>query len=199
MSEKVATPPDAPERVEGGLRWATLPNGLSLLRGIFLVPILWLLHQPDPQSDLWALLLLVVAGISDLLDGFLARARGSVSPTGKVVDPLADKILLGGLLVYLALTRGFPIWLVALMVVRDMALIGGAWLFFRRERIVFSADRIGKITTFFLSMLVLAYMLEWREWYPTLTVLATAMLALSYVSYGRRALRWWRVREPGRG
>lgn len=179
----------APEKVEE-LRLGTLPNLLSATRVVLLPAVLWLLHRPDPESDRWAIVLLLVAGATDLLDGWLARHRHAVSPSGKVVDPLADKIVIGGLLVYLVLERGFPVWFLALLLARDVGLMAGAWLFYNRERIVFAADWTGKGTTFFVSLLALAHILEARAWYLSLTVAATAFLLASYVSYGRRALRW---------
>ncbi|MDX1661956.1 MAG: CDP-alcohol phosphatidyltransferase family protein [Gemmatimonadota bacterium] len=176
--------------MEGGLRLVTLPNALSMTRVLILPAVLWLLARPDPASDRWAIVLLFVAGATDLLDGWLARRRHAVSPSGKVVDPLADKILIGGLLIYLVLERGFPVWLLALVFARDVALILGSSLFYRRERVVFSADWTGKGTTFFLSLLALAHVMEAEEWYPALTLAATTFLIASYVSYARRALRW---------
>lgn len=191
MSLSVWAP--APERVRGKLRVATLPNLLSLTRVLFLVPILYLLRRPDPASDLWAFVLLFVAGLSDLLDGFLARARGEVSPSGKIVDPLADKILIGGLILYLGAERDFPLWLVVLVLVRDLGLVLVAALFLRRDRVVFAADWSGKLTTFFLLCLIVVHILEWRSWYDALTVLAAVALGLSYVSYGRRGLDFLRA------
>lgn len=176
-----------------GLRLATLPNALSVTRVLFLPPILYLLGRPDPASDRWALALLLVAGLTDLMDGFLARRRGAVSPSGKIVDPLADKILIGGLLIWLVTQRDFPAWLVGFVLLRDAALILGAWVFFRRRRVVFAADWSGKLTTFFLGLLILAYLVEARWAIPGLTVAATALLALSCVSYGRRM---WAAAEP---
>jgi CDP-diacylglycerol--glycerol-3-phosphate 3-phosphatidyltransferase len=181
-----------PERVVHGLRLFTLPNALSVVRMAFLPPVLYLLRRPDPESDQWAIGLLLVAGITDLLDGWVARRRGAVSPSGKVVDPLADKVLIGGLVIYLTLARDFPLWLLLAVVLRDVALMAGAWLFFRRDRLVFAADWTGKSTTFFVSLLILAHILEWRAWYVPLTALATATLAASYVSYGSRAFRYRR-------
>jgi CDP-diacylglycerol--glycerol-3-phosphate 3-phosphatidyltransferase len=188
--------PDAPgpQRVDGGLRFMTLPNALSVVRMAFLPPILYLLRRPDQESDQWAVGLLIVAGVTDLLDGWLARRRGAVSPSGKVVDPLADKVLIGGLVIYLTFAREFPFWLLLAVVARDVALMAGAWLFFRRDRLVFAADWTGKSTTFFLSVLILVHILEWRPAYTPLTALATAALAASYVSYGARAWRHGRER-----
>lgn len=181
-----------PQRVEGGLRLMTLPNALSVVRMAFLPPVLYLLRRPDPDSDVWAVGLLFVAGITDLLDGWLARRRGAVSPSGKVVDPLADKVLIGGLVIYLTLARDFPLWLLVAVVARDVALMAGAWLFFRRDKLVFAADWTGKWTTFFLSLLILAHIVQWRPAYLPLTALAVGTLAASYVSYGGRA---WRYRR----
>lgn len=182
----------APERVDDGLRLATLPNALSLARPLFLAPILWLLERPEDGSDAWAMLLLVVAGLTDVLDGFLARTRGAISASGKIVDPIADKLLLGGLLIYLMVQRDFPVWLVVLVLLRDAGLMAGAWVFLRRERVVFAADWTGKLTTFFLGLLALAHVVQWRAAYPVLTAIATGMLAASYVSYGHRAWAWTR-------
>ena len=187
-----------PERVADGLRLATLPNLLSLIRMAFLPPVLYLLRRPDPESDGWAIGLLLVAGITDLLDGWIARRRGAVSPSGKVVDPLADKVLIGGLVLYLTVARDFPLWLLVAVVARDVALMAGAALFFRRDRLVFAADWTGKTTTFFLGVLILAHILEWRAAYAPLTILASATLAASYVSYGSRAWRWRRSAERER-
>lgn len=190
MSVPASRRASRPERVEDGLRLATLPNALSLTRVIVLPPVLWLLESPEPGSDGWAIGLLLFAGATDLLDGWLARHREAVSPSGKVVDPLADKILIGGLLLYLVFERTFPGWLLVAVLVRDLGLMLGAWIFFRKERIVFAADWTGKGTTFFVSLLALVHLLEARAWYPALTVAAAAFLAASYVSYGRRAFRW---------
>lgn len=179
----------APERVTGSLRIATLPNLVSVLRLLFLAPIIYFLERPDPGSNAWAFVLLVVAGLSDLLDGFVARARGAVSPSGKFVDPLCDKILIGTLILYLTWARGFPWWLVALVLVRDLALVLGAMIVLRRRHVVFAADWSGKITTFFFLCLISVYILGWTSWQFPLTVAAAAALLVSYISYGRRGIR----------
>ena len=176
----------SPERAEG-LRMATLPNLVSLVRLLLVVPILLLLARSEPASDRVAILVLLVAGATDLLDGLLARRRGAISPTGKLFDPIADKVLIGGLVIYLAMARGFPWWLVAAILARDLALVMGAMLFFRRDRVVFGANWSGKLTTFCLGLLILSYLLRLEALYPPLTVAAVTALGLSYVSYGRRA------------
>lgn len=187
-------PGRSPERVHD-LRLATLPNLLSLIRLLLVVPVLLLLARSETTGDRVAILVLLFAGATDLLDGLLARRRGSISPSGKLFDPIADKVLIGGLVIYLALARGFPWWLVAAILARDLALVLGAVIFFRRDRVVFGANWSGKLTTFCLGLLILAYVLRAEALYPLLTVIAVVSLTLSYVSYGRRA---WSYR-PARG
>ncbi|HET9581221.1 MAG TPA: CDP-alcohol phosphatidyltransferase family protein [Gemmatimonadota bacterium] len=184
----------SPERVHD-LRLATLPNLLSLIRLLLVVPVLLLLSRSETTGDRIAILVLLFAGATDLLDGLLARRRGSISPSGKLFDPIADKVLIGGLVIYLALARGFPWWLVAAILARDLALVLGAVLFFRRDRVVFGANWSGKLTTFCLGLLILAYVLRSEALYLPLTVIAVVALVLSYISYGRRA---WSYR-PARG
>lgn len=193
MSHQPANRTSDPERVADGLRFFTLPNALSILRMFLLVPVLILIDRPDQASRLAGVALLLVAAITDLLDGALARWRGWISPSGKIVDPIADKVLIGGLAVYLTIVRGFPIWLLALIVLRDLALVAGTMLFLKRDRLVFQANRAGKLTTFILSLLLLAYVLDAERFYQPLTVLALIALALSTFSYGKRALQY-RVR-----
>jgi hypothetical protein len=74
-----------------------------------------------------------------------------------------------------------------------LALVAGTMLFLKRDRLVFQANRAGKLTTFILSLLLLAYVLDAERFYQPLTVLALIALALSTFSYGKRALQY-RVR-----
>jgi len=193
---RIASP--EPERVDGSLQLATVPNLISLVRALFLVPILWLLQQNEPRADVWAVVLGLVAGATDLIDGWVARSRGAGSPSGKVVDPVADKILIGGLVIYLAVARDFPWWILIALLARDALLVGGALLWFRRERVVFAADWTGKLTTFTMGWLIIAHVLRIEAAYVPLAAVAGVLIALSYASYGSRGIRFVReVRRRG--
>jgi phosphatidylglycerophosphate synthase len=87
LSHQPANRTSDPERVADGLRFFTLPNALSILRMFLLIPVLILIDRPDQASRLSGVALLFVAAITDLLDGALARWRGWISPSGKIVDP----------------------------------------------------------------------------------------------------------------
>lgn len=100
-------------------RVATVPNALSLLR-LVLVPVFcWLILV---GHDGWALTVLAVSGVSDYLDGMLARRWGQVSRIGQLLDPAADRLYIISTLVGLALRDVIPWWLVVVLVSRDVLL-----------------------------------------------------------------------------
>lgn len=175
----------------------TLPNLLSLSRLLSLIPVLYFLHKPDPGSDVIAIVILLVAGLTDLLDGFVARWTDAISPLGKVFDPIADKVLIVGLMIYLGIERGFPLWLLAAVIIRDVCLVVGAWYLFRRDRVVFGANWSGKWSTFTMGLLILAYLLRLEPLYLPLTAVAAVFVAISYFSYTRRGLAFRLSRSTG--
>ena len=101
----------------------TIPNALSVLRLLGVPVFLWLILQPvfhGPHYDGWALLLLVVSGATDYLDGKIARAFNQVSRIGQLLDPAADRLYILATLIGLAARQIIPWWLVALLVGRDL-------------------------------------------------------------------------------
>ena len=102
-------------QVDAGV-W-TLPNLLSAVR-LALIPVfLWLVL--GPEADGWALGLLVVSGITDWLDGWLARRWGQTSVLGQVLDPVADRLYILAVVVGLALREVIPWWLAVSLPLRD--------------------------------------------------------------------------------
>ncbi|WP_245584035.1 CDP-alcohol phosphatidyltransferase family protein [Rubritepida flocculans] len=103
----------------------TLPNMITLARLCAVPATIWLIVQR--RLDL-AFLLFVAAGISDALDGWLARVRRARSQIGALLDPVADKALLVSVYVALALVGVLPDWLAILVVFRDAVIVGGLLL-----------------------------------------------------------------------
>lgn len=100
-----------------------LPNALCILRMLLLVPVAWLLHDEEYRLTL---AVLGVAAATDALDGFLARRFGWMSELGRILDPLADKILLVGVFITLGLLDIVPMWLALTAVARDVVITAGA-------------------------------------------------------------------------
>jgi cardiolipin synthase len=101
-------------------RVATLPNLLSVAR-LFGVPLfLWLVL--GPHQDGWALVVLMVAGFTDWLDGKLARSLNQSSKLGQILDPVADRLYILAVVVGLALRDIIPVWLAVILPLRDVLL-----------------------------------------------------------------------------
>ena len=112
------------------MKLATVPNIICLLRIALTVPIVVLLADGRYGQTL---ALFAVAAASDVLDGYLAKTFGWTSEVGKVLDPLADKLLLVSVFITLAAVGLVPVWLAFIAVLRDVVIGAGAgvykWLF----------------------------------------------------------------------
>ncbi len=104
-----------------------LPNCISLLRILLAIPLAYLLLQQAYAVALW---LLLVAGLSDALDGYLARRFQWFTPWGAILDPIGDKVLLATLYVVMAMQYLLPSWLALLVLARDVIIVGGAVTYF---------------------------------------------------------------------
>lgn len=111
-------------------RLITVPNALSVLRLAGVPLFFWLVLVP--RADGWALVVLVAAGLSDWLDGKIARAWHQQSRLGEILDPLADRAYIGTTLIALALRAIIPWWLIGLLVGRELVL-GVALVVLRRH------------------------------------------------------------------
>ena len=172
-----------------------IPNLITGFRFLLVPPVVMLLL--NERFDM-ALILFGVAGLSDGLDGYLAKRNHWTSRLGALMDPLADKLLLVSCFVTLGWMGWIPLWLVALVVLRDLVIVGGAIVFHMRvERLEAAPSIISKLNTFAQILLVLAVIFSQgiREipllWLDIITysVLATTLWSgLDYVwTWGRRA------------
>lgn len=100
-----------------------LPNLLTGLRLLLALPVAWVILEERYDQ---ALLLAAVAGISDALDGFLARRLQAESRLGALLDPIADKLLILAVFVSAAVVGLLPWWLTGLVILRDLVIVGGA-------------------------------------------------------------------------
>ena len=177
------------------LSW--LPNAISILRIALIAPILILILQ---GSFGWALGLFWLAGFSDGLDGYLAKRFDWHTRLGALLDPVADKLLVAGLFITLAYTQDIPVWLAAVVIVRDVVIVAGAavYNFFVRP-VEGEPTRVSKLNTA-LQLLFLLFVISragfgWPE--PiTLTVLGASVLVTVVISgvdyvwlWSRRARR----------
>jgi CDP-diacylglycerol--glycerol-3-phosphate 3-phosphatidyltransferase len=101
-----------------------IANSLTLFR-IALTPIFIIfLFYEHPNAKLWALMVFLVASITDALDGYFARKHDQVTEQGRFLDPLADKILILSALISFAVLEIIPFWMVGLIIFRDLFITG---------------------------------------------------------------------------
>jgi len=109
-------------------RW-TVSNILSLSRVFLLVPILYLLLSPGDAHRVYAVGLMLLASATDFFDGLIARRYQQESEFGRVIDPLADKICAGAVVIVLSALGDIPPWFVLLVIGRDaLILLGGLYI-----------------------------------------------------------------------
>jgi cardiolipin synthase len=179
-----------------------LPNALTALR-LVLVPFIVMTLVGGYYFP--ALALFAAASVTDILDGAAARRYGSVSATGAYLDPLADKCLLSGVFLALALTGFVPWWLVFLIFGRDLFIVAGALIVMRAtgER-RFPPSKWGKASTF-VQICTVAFALG-RAVFPYRPIEAMAAIMIwpcalatlaSGADYGLRGLRMLREKTPG--
>jgi cardiolipin synthase (CMP-forming) len=135
-----------------------IPNLISLARILLTVPVVLALLD---HAFLWALLLFVAAGVSDGVDGFLAKRFHWQSRLGSLIDPLADKLLLVSSSISLAWMGLLPVWLVAAVLLRDLIIVSGATYWnFHFGRLEARPTVVSKINTFVQIVLVLTVVAE---------------------------------------
>jgi len=122
-----------------------LPTALTASR-IFLVPLLLviLLTGNFPDREVWGLAVFLAAALTDYLDGYFARKRSQETRLGKLLDPLADKILISAALVALVEMRVAPAWMVIIVIGREFAVTGLRGIA-SAEGLTIAASRLGKV------------------------------------------------------
>ncbi len=123
-----------------------LPNLVTMGRVLFVPAVLYFMDNYSPVRSLIAAILYLVASIGDMVDGYLARSRGQVSVLGKFLDPVADKLMVTAVMVFMVALGRVPAWLVVVLIARDLA-ITGLRSIASSEGIVIAASRGGKIKT----------------------------------------------------
>ena len=159
-----------------------IPNIISIIRIVLVLPFIVLMLR---QDFTWALILFFVAGISDGIDGYLAKRNNWISRLGSILDPLADKLLLVSSFVALGWLNILPLWLVVAVLLRDVVILGGALAFhFVIGRYEMEPTIISKLNTFFQIMLVLSTVFS-QGLYPLPPM---ALEALIYIVMGTTIL-----------
>ena len=127
-------------------QYLTIPNALTALRGMGVPLFIWLALVE--KADGWAILVLAIGGITDYLDGKLARLWNQTSRFGELADPAIDRIYIVATLIVLYLRDALPLWVIALLLARDL-LLGGVTIALTRNGLPpLKVTYLGKAATF---------------------------------------------------
>jgi len=161
-----------------------LPNLLTVLR-IMLVPVLVVaLLGNTPEGDVLAAVVFALASLTDFIDGYLARARDSITTFGKLMDPLADKLLIVAALISLVSLHRLAAWVAMVIITRELA-VTVLRLGATQAGVVMAASMFGKIKTCLQIVTILAVIAVhdkpvWVSALLYLTVLVTVLSGLDY-------------------
>ncbi len=151
---------DARRRVRRSLAEdaVNLPNLLTMARIVMIPLCLWFLDRDTPRDNFWAAIVFTAAAITDLLDGYLARKLNVVSVLGKLLDPLADKLIVMASLVWMVPMGRISAWVVIVLLGRDIS-ITGLRSVAASEGVVIAAGEEGKTKTALQMIGIIALLL----------------------------------------
>jgi CDP-diacylglycerol--glycerol-3-phosphate 3-phosphatidyltransferase len=171
------------EIVAKGQQRATIrniPNLLTALR-IFSIPlVIFFLTSPGPLASFLAALVFGIASCTDILDGYLARQQKAETAIGKLLDPMADKLLiLSGMIMLIPLDR-IPAWMVVLIIGREVAITGLRGIA-SAEGVVIAASRLGKAKMILQSLSLGGLMLHYEYLGINFHILGTILLWIALI------------------
>ena len=158
----------------------TLSNFFSFIRIFFIFPSVYYIKQGDGLTLLYVLL---GAAATDFLDGYLARKLDQVTELGKVLDPLADKILMAGVVLALYYYQDFPLWFILVIVARDFLILIGSLLLISKNKYVYPSIFIGKATVTILSATIISFFLKYFMIFNIMVYVSLAAIILSFGAY----------------
>ncbi len=170
-------------------RILTIPNGISVARlaGVPVFP--WLVLGPrTAAADDWAVALLIAAGVSDWLDGKIARALNQTSRLGQLLDPAADRLYIAATIIALAVRAIIPGWLVAVLAVRE--LVVGAALALLRRRTGIGALQVSLVGKAATLCLLYAFPLLFLGDHPGWGGTIARVIGWAFAIWGT-VLYWW--------
>jgi cardiolipin synthase (CMP-forming) len=170
-------------------RVLTIPNAISAARLAGVPVFLWLVLGPrTATADYWAVALLIAAGVSDWLDGKIARALNQGSRLGQVLDPAADRLYIAATIIALAVRGIIPWWLVALLGFRELV-VGGALAVLKR-RVGFGTLQVSLVGKTATLCLLYAFPLLFLGDHPGWGGTLARVVGWAFAVWGT-VLYWW--------
>jgi cardiolipin synthase len=170
-----------------------VPNLLAIFRILLLPFIYYFLAQGGKTGVGIAVFLMIMAILSDVLDGHFARKLNQVTDLGKVLDPLADKLGLGIFVIFIIFHRGFPIWAAGLLFFKDFLTLVGAIALVKRKDLFPMSNNWGKLNSWVWAITVILYVVRFDLLKEIFLVMATVAVLNCTVQYLKMFIGLYRV------
>ena len=166
----------------------TWSNLISLSRVLIVIPIIYLHIQNDYQVNALIWGLIIYGAVSDYLDGLVARWRNEISELGKVLDPVADKLMAFFLFLYTVILGWIPLWYFFLGVTRDLLIMAGSAHIKKKRGKVAMSIMSGKVSVNFMAIYWISvfFFPEATGIHNYLLAVSTVMMIVSFIAYRKR-------------
>ena len=159
------------------IKLKNIPNLLSVIRILLVGVFIYVFFLDYPDNLLWALLTFLAAGLTDVIDGFLARKFNWITNIGKILDPLADKLMQCTVLICMWIKHLIPGWLVIPFIFKEFLMLLGGLLIIKKRKVVVVSNIFGKMTVvFFYAAIVIC--ITARDFLSTHTIALYIVCAL---------------------
>jgi cardiolipin synthase len=164
----------------------TISNAITLVRLVMLPFIVYFLVH---NQRVTACIIMLIALLTDAVDGYVARKLHQVSETGKFLDPLIDKISLIVILITLFIINSIPLWGVIMLVLRDILILVGSFVLLKQRAVVFKSNVLGKITGFIFGAIICAFTLNLIQLGEILLYVSVPAVIATFVIYLSRYIK----------
>ncbi len=161
----------------------TAANALTASR-ILLLP--FILASIITQHRITALVIMLISLGTDIFDGYIARHYNQETEFGKILDPVVDKTCLAAILIALLAVHAIPIWVVLIIIARDLFILGGSFVIWRQRKFVFKANNLGRLAGLLFGALVCAYTINWTIVGTALVFVSVPVMMIAFIIYLRR-------------
>lgn len=162
-----------------------IPNILTSIRFLFIPFFIVIFYSSIENNILYATYIFILAGITDVLDGYIARKYNMVTKWGAALDPLADKLMQITVLVCFTDKKYLPLWVIAVIGIKEILMILGAlFLYYFVDKTVIPANKYGKIATvsFYIAILSIAFKVNKLISYLLVSV-AVVLTIIAFINY----------------
>ncbi|MDD4503903.1 MAG: CDP-alcohol phosphatidyltransferase family protein [Clostridiaceae bacterium] len=169
-----------------------IPNALTIIRLLLIPGFVYYFFSSMEYGTRIAIVIFIVAGLTDILDGFIARKYNLITRLGIVLDPLADKLMLLTVLISITMKNQISFWIIVIVAIKETLLILGAITLFNEHDIVVPANRAGKFSSiaFYIAILAVTFDMPYSrvilDGFVVVTIVALVVYVNSYINIRRQ-------------